>query len=99
MPRSSGACISIWPDGFPASDWRCRQFLDEPASADKRIQLIDRLFASPEYPRRMEELFHVVLMERRGDHAEWSTFLKKSFEANKPWDQLTREIILPVSER
>ena len=68
------------------------------AAPDKRTKLIDELLAGPEYPRRMEELFHVVFMERRGDNPEWSKFLRASFEANKPWDQLTREIIHPVAD-
>ncbi len=65
------------------------------AAADKRSKLIDGLLAGPEYPARMHDLFHAMLMERRGDHAEWSTFLKTSFAANKPWDQLVREILDP----
>lgn len=72
-----------------------RKFLDD-SSADKRVRLIDELFASPEYPRRMEEVFHVMLMERRGDNPEWSKFLRTSCEANKSWDQFAREIIQPV---
>jgi hypothetical protein len=43
----------------------------------------------------MQELAHVMLMERRGDHPDWLAFLKSSFEANKPIDQLVREIIYP----
>lgn len=73
-----------------------RKFLDD-ASPEKRTKLIDDLLAGPEYPRRMEELFHVILMERRGDHPEWSKFLRSSFETNTPWDQFAREIIHPVT--
>jgi hypothetical protein len=51
--------------------------------------------ASDDYPRRMTELFHVVLMERRADDAAWSKYLRESFAANKPWDALCREIICP----
>lgn len=60
---------------------------------DKRAKLIDQLLAGPEYPRRMQELFHAMLMERRGEHPEWIKFLWTSFETNKPWDQLVREIL------
>ena len=74
-----------------------RKFLDD-ATSDKRTRLIDELLAGPEYPRRMEELFHVIFMERRGDNPEWSKFLRTSFETNKPWDQLVREIIQPVPD-
>ena len=74
-----------------------QKFLSDSA-ADKRTKLIDELLAGPEYPRRMEELFHVIFMERRGDNPEWSKFLRVSFETNKPWDQLTREILHPAAD-
>ena len=69
-------------------------FLDS-KEANKRTQLIDTLLAGTEYPRRMQDLFHAMLMERRGDNPEWMKFLQTSFESNKPWDQLVREILDP----
>lgn len=69
-----------------------RAFLQDTAP-DKRAKVIDQLLASPDYAHRMQEAFHVVLMERLGDHAEWSKYLRTSFEANKPWDQMVREIL------
>jgi hypothetical protein len=69
-----------------------RAFLQD-RTPDKRARRIDRLLASPEYPRRMQEAFHVILMERRGDHPEWTRYLRKSFAANKPFDQMAREIL------
>lgn len=74
------------------------EFLDNVA-ADKRTRLIDSLLNGSDYPRRMHDLFHAMLMERRGDHAEWSTYLKSSFADNKPWDQLVREILDPDANR
>lgn len=71
-----------------------RAFLADSA-ADKRQQTIDRLLASDDFVRRMTQAFHVHLMERLGDHAEWQTFLRESFQANKPWDQMVREILYP----
>ena len=48
-----------------------RAFLaDRPRTS--REKLIDRLLAGPDYPRRMQELFHVMLMERLGDHPAWT---------------------------
>jgi hypothetical protein len=64
----------------------------------KRQKLVDHLLASPEYARRMTELFHVMLMERLGDHAEWTKYLTDSFQANKPWDQIVKEMIYPNAE-
>lgn len=74
-----------------------RAFLSDSA-AEKRVVLIDRLLASPEFPRRMREAFHVQLMERAGEHEEWTRFLEQSFAANKPWDQLVREILNPNAD-
>ena len=74
-----------------------RAFLSDSA-VEKRVVLIDRLLASPEFPRRMREAFHVQLMERAGEHEEWTRFLEQSFAANKPWDQLVREILNPNAD-
>ncbi len=76
------------------SGQEARTFLADSA-ADKRTKLIDQLLAGGDYPRRMQELTHVMLMERRGDSTEWLAFLKSSFEANKPLDQLVREMLNP----
>ncbi len=78
---------------IPSAD-EAREFLRD-ESPDKRTQLIDRLLAADEYARRMTEQFHVVLMERRGEDDEWTKFLRESFAANKPWDQITREMLNP----
>jgi len=64
-------------------------------SANKRRAAIEKLLAAPEYAERMTNLFHVMLMERRGDNPEWESFLRKCFRQNKPWDQMVRDILLP----
>jgi Protein of unknown function (DUF1549)/Protein of unknown function (DUF1553) len=74
-----------------------REFLAD-KSPDKRGKLTGRLVNGAEYPRRMEELFNVILMERRGDNPEWRSFLRQSFEANKPWDRLVAEILNPNAD-
>jgi len=74
-----------------------QSFLKDSA-ADKRTIVIDRLLASPEYARRMREAWNVQLMERAGEHEEWTRFLEQSFAANKPWDRLVREILNPNSD-
>jgi hypothetical protein len=69
-----------------------RSFLQNTAPG-KRARVIDQLLAGSDYSRRMQQAFHVLLMERLGDHPEWSKYLHSSFEANKPWDQMVREIL------
>ena len=74
-----------------------RTFLDDKA-ADKRIRVIDRLLASPDYARHLALTFDVALMERRADKhvkaAEWQQYLRESFAANKPWDKLVGEMFI-----
>jgi hypothetical protein len=74
-----------------------RRFLGDGA-ADKRARLIDTLFASPEFPRRMEELLHQMLMERRGEDAEWQKFLTWAADTNQPWDAIARAILDPNAD-
>ena len=81
---------------IPKAD-EVRDFLAD-ADPDKRTKLVDRLLASPEHPRRMQELLHVTLMERRGDHPEWQKFLQAAAQANTPWDQLVREVLCPLAD-
>ena len=69
-----------------------RKFISD-TTGDKRARLLDELLASPAWPRRMADLFHVVLMERRGDDSDWRAWLEKSFAANKPWNQLVYQIL------
>jgi hypothetical protein len=61
------------------------KFLSDP-DPQRRVVLVDRLLDSPEHSRRMADLFHVMLMERRGDHPEWTLFLRTSFAQQKPWE-------------
>jgi hypothetical protein len=72
-----------------------RAFLRD-TTPDRRARLIDQLLAGPDYPRHMQETFHILLMERRGDNEEWARYLRASFEANKPWDEMAREILDPL---
>lgn len=64
---------------------------------DKRVELIDRLLASPDYPRRMQDYWDVALMDRRRDvhvpRPAWEEFLRTAFAENRPFDQLVRDIL------
>jgi hypothetical protein len=75
-----------------------RKFLADP-DPKKREKLIDRLLKSAEYATRMADLFDVMFMERLGENAEWKKYLHESFAANKPWDQMAREILRADSKK
>jgi hypothetical protein len=74
-----------------------RAFLAD-ADAAKREKLTDKLLSGEEYSRRMSQVFHVMLMERLGDHKEWQKYLQDSFAANKPWDVMAKELLNPSAE-
>lgn len=73
-----------------------RAFLQDPAP-NKRALAVDRYLADPRFALYWAELFDVMLMERRPDkhvpRAEWLKYLQTSFQQNKPWNQLAREIL------
>ena len=73
-----------------------RAFIDS-SDSGKRTALIERLLASPQYARRMQVFFDLVWMEPRPEtnvpNAEWAEYLRASFAAGKPYDQLVREIL------
>lgn len=63
----------------------------------KRTKWIDQLLASEGYSRRMTQFLDVMLMERRPDSKVgrplWEEYLRTSFQQNKPFDVLAREIL------
>ncbi len=73
-----------------------RTFLND-QTPDKRAKLIDKLLAGDGAARHLQNTFDVLLMDRRPDkhvkRPEWLAFLRDSFAANKPYDQLVREIL------
>lgn len=74
---------------------------------NKRAELVDRLLTSDDYAVRMRELWDVLLMGRpkRGNGDErrkengWWAFLETSFRANRPWNEVVREILVARPER
>jgi hypothetical protein len=79
----------------PTAD-EARAFLKDPSSA-KRQTIIDCLLTSLEHARHLATILDVILMERWPDkyvaHEPWLEYLRSSVAANKPWDQLVREIL------
>jgi hypothetical protein len=77
-----------------------RRFVADKGS-NKRERLIDTLIASDDYPRHMREVFDTVLMGRpnpnnaraRADRG-WNTYLETSFRANRPWNEMVRDMLV-----
>jgi hypothetical protein len=88
--------VSIDLVGMIPSAAEARLFLAD-ASPNKRELLVEKLLTDPRHARHMAIVFDVALMERRTEKhvpaAEWRKFLYESFLANKPYDQLVREIL------
>jgi len=63
----------------------------------KRARLVDRLFDSPDFPRRMQEWFEVMVLERRAEKSvkaeDWSKWLQAGFRDNTPWNQLVARLL------
>jgi hypothetical protein len=83
-------------DGVIPSSEQVRTFLAD-LSPDRREKLVDRLLAGEKHAYHLANVFDVLLMDRRPDkhvkRPEWTAFLRESFQANKPYDQLVRDIL------
>ncbi len=81
---------------IPSRDEAAAFFAETDAA--KREKLIEKLLASDDHVRRLEQVLNVMLMERLGDHEDWRKFLRDSVKANKHWDVLVREMLNPNAE-
>jgi hypothetical protein len=84
--------LSLDLTGTIPSSTQVRTFFGDVATG-KRERMVEELLASPDWPRRMADLFHVILMERRGDDPDWQAWLEASFAQNKPWNQIVYQIL------
>ena len=86
--------LDLW--GRIPTAGEARAFLAD-KDAKKREKLIDRLLKSPNFARRMEEAFTVMLLERHAGAAvpdkEWRAFLRTSFEKDRPWNEVVGDIL------
>lgn len=71
-------------------------YLDDKAS-DKHHRLIDALLAHPEMPLHWRDVLNFWLSGRNTGfgHPEFRAYLAGSVQANKPWDVLVREMLVP----
>ena len=88
--------VSLDLIGRIPSSQEAREFLKD-ESADKRVKLVDKLLASPEFASHFTFVFDVLLMERRPSkhvtQGDWHKWLRDSLAANVPLDVLLREIL------
>lgn len=89
--------LSLDLNGVIPSAEKAAAFLD---STDplKRSKLIDELLASPLYGRHQADTWQRLMLPResvnnRLQPAPFVKWLEENFNANKPWDQLVRDIL------
>ena len=71
-------------------------------ATERRNRLVDRLLASPDFPRRMQEWFQVVVLERRAEKSikqeDWSRWVQAGFRDDVPWNQLVSRLLFVEKE-
>lgn len=73
------------------------EFLDS-KDPDKRAKLIDDLLASPNFGRRMADIWLGLLIDRtsdnrRLDYNPFHAWLAEKYNANTPWDKFVSELV------
>ncbi len=92
--------VSFDLTGVPPSEERVRAFLaDASESQAKRVKLIDELVGSPAYGRYWANKWADLLQcssATLGQKGVWVFYnwIRQSIEANKPYDQFVRELLL-----
>lgn len=77
-------------------------FLDS-REPNKRAQLIDELLASSDYGKHQADIWQTLLLPVSSDNRfvpfdKMTAWLEKSFNDNKPWDQLVRDVLTAEGE-
>lgn len=73
-------------------------FLDN-KDQDKRLKLVEYLLADPDYPKNFANQWTVVLIgrgrrDRDVDRASLTSWLRRQFGENRPWNETARELIV-----
>ena len=63
----------------------------ESNDSDKRLQLVERLLASPAFVRQQTAEFDALLMD--GTKSSLKEYLARAFRENRPWDNMFRDMI------
>ena len=66
----------------------------ESTAADKKLKLIDRLLASPDFAYHQRNELDSLLMEGQRSSDEWRQYLLAAVRENRSWDQLFREMMI-----
>lgn len=66
--------------------------------AGKRAKLVEYLLASPDYPKNFATQWKVILLGRKAqprevDPVALTTWLRRQFAENRPWDQFAKELL------
>lgn len=69
-----------------------RAFVENRAG-DKRLQLVERLLASPDYPLHQANEFE-LLLPAKSHQDEWREYLLRAMQENRSWDRMFREIMI-----
>lgn len=68
------------------------------SEADKKARLVDRLLASPDFVYHTRNEYDLLLMAGKGS-GEWREWLLKSFQDDRRWPQIFREVMLPREDK
>ena len=78
-----------------------RAFLEN-VDTEKRGQVVDRLLASQDYARWMQEFVSVWVLERRNETSiaqpDWVRYLEESLAADRPWNEIVGELLFVPAE-
>ncbi len=86
---------------IPSAD-KVAAFLDS-RDPNKRAKLIDDLLASHDYGKHQADIWQALLLPRTSENRfvsfdKMTAWLEKSFNDNKPWDKMVREILTAQGE-
>ncbi len=69
-------------------------YVDSP-DADKRVKLVERLMASPDFALHFRNELDTLLMgSQKGSNNEWREYLLKSVRNGRAWDQMFRDMLI-----
>lgn len=67
----------------------------ESAEPDKRLKLVDRLLAAPDFAYQFRNELDTLLMSgRKGNQQDLREYLLRSVRQNRPWDQMFRDMLI-----